>query len=49
MSAIYDFEKVYDSIKRRSLYDILLKFGVPKNLVRLFKTSLDGTQSEVKM
>ena len=26
-----DFEKVYDSIKRESLYDILIKFGVPKN------------------
>ena len=26
-----DFEKAYDSIKRESLYDILIKFGVPKN------------------
>ena len=25
------FEKAYDSIKRESLYDILIKFGVPKN------------------
>ena len=25
-----DFEKAYDSIKRESLYDILIKFGVPK-------------------
>ena len=24
-----DFEKVYDSIKRESLYDILIKFGIP--------------------
>ena len=23
------FEKAYDSIKRESLYDILIKFGVP--------------------
>ena len=29
-----DFEKAYDSIKRESLYDILIKFGVPKKLVR---------------
>ena len=28
-----DFEKTYDSIKRESLYDILIKFGVPKKLV----------------
>ena len=25
-----DFEKAYDCIKRKSLYDILIKFGVPK-------------------
>ena len=36
-----DFEKAYDSIKRESLYDILIKFGVPKKLVRLIKTSID--------
>ena len=27
-----DFEKAYDSIKIESLYDILIKFGVPKKL-----------------
>ena len=27
-----DFEKAYDSIKRESLYDILIKFDVPKKL-----------------
>ena len=42
-----DFEKAYDSIKRESLYDILIKFGVPKKLVRLINTCLDGTQSKV--
>ena len=26
-----DFEKACDSIKRESLYDILIKFGVPKS------------------
>jgi hypothetical protein len=25
-----DFEKAYDSIKRESLYDILIKFGYQK-------------------
>ena len=44
-----DFEKAYDSIKRESLYDILIKFGVPKKLVRLIKTCLDGTQSKVRI
>jgi hypothetical protein len=44
MSAIYRI-----SIKRESLYDILIKFGVPKTLVRLIKTYLDGTRSKVRI
>ena len=44
-----DFEKAYDSIKRESLYDILIKFGVPKKLVRLIKICFDGTQSKVRI
>ena len=44
-----DFEKAYDSIKIKSLYDILIKFGVPKKLVRLIKVCLDGTQSKVRI
>ena len=44
-----DFEKAYDSIKRESLFDILIKFGVPRKLVRLIKTCLDGTQSKVRI
>ena len=43
------FEKTYDSIKRESLYDILIKFGVPKKLGRLIKICLDGTQSKVRI
>ena len=31
---------------RDTLYDILIKFGVPKKLVRLIKICLDGTQSK---
>ena len=44
-----DFEKAYDSIKRESLYDILIKIGVPKKLVRIIKTCLDGAQSKVRV
>ena len=36
-----------DYIKRESLNDILIKFDVPKMLVRLIKTCLDGTQKKV--
>ena len=43
------FEKAYDSIERESLYDMLIKFCVPKTLVRLIKTCLDGTQSKVRI
>ena len=39
----------YDSIRRESLYYILIKFGVPKKLVSLIKTCLDGTQSKVRI
>jgi len=42
-----DFEKACDSIERESLYDVLIKFGVPKNLVRLIMTCLDRIQSRV--
>ena len=31
------------------MYNIQLKFGIPKKLVRLIKTCLDETQSEVKI
>ena len=44
-----DFEKAYDSIKGESLYDILIKFGVPKKLVGLFKTCIHGTQIKVRI
>ena len=31
------------------MFDILIKFGVPRKLVRLIKTCLDGTQSKVRI
>ena len=37
------------TIKSESLYNILIKFGVPKMLVRLIKTCLDRTQSKVRI
>ena len=44
-----DFEKAHDSIKRESLYYILIKFDVPKTLVTLIKTCLDGAHSKVRI
>ena len=49
MSLIQYIQLAYDSIKRESLYDILIKFGVPKTLVRLIKICLNGTQSKVRI
>jgi sorting nexin-29 len=44
-----DFKKAYDSVKREVLYNILLKFGTPKNLVRLIKLTLNGTYKKVRV
>jgi hypothetical protein len=42
-----DFKRAYDSVKREVLYNILLKFGIPKKLVRLIKMCLNETYSTV--
>jgi hypothetical protein len=47
VSAIYRLQKVYDSVKRVVLYNILLGFGMPKKLVRLIKMCLNETYSKV--
>jgi hypothetical protein len=44
-----DFRKAYDSIKREVLYNILLEFGIPKELVRLIKMCLNETYSKVRI
>jgi sorting nexin-29 len=44
-----DFKKAYDSVKREVLYNILLEFGVPKELVRLIKMCLNETYSKVRV
>ena len=32
-----DFNKIYDSVRREVLYNILIEFGIPMKLVRLIK------------
>jgi hypothetical protein len=42
-----DNKKAYVSVKREVLYNILLEFGIPKELVRLVKMCLNDTYSKV--
>jgi hypothetical protein len=42
-----DFKKVYDSVRREVLYNILIEFGIPKKLVGLIKMCLNETYSRV--
>jgi hypothetical protein len=44
-----DFKKAYDSVKGEVLYNVLLKFGIPKKLVRLIKICLNETYSKVRV
>jgi hypothetical protein len=42
-----DLQKVYDSMRREVLYNILIEFGIPMKLVRLFKMCSNETYSKV--
>jgi hypothetical protein len=44
-----DFKKFYDSVRRETLYNILIKFGVPMKVVRLIKMCLNEMYSEVRI
>jgi hypothetical protein len=44
-----DFRKAYDLVKREVLYNILLEFGIPKQLVRLIKMCLNEIYIKVRV
>jgi hypothetical protein len=43
-----DFKKVYDSVIREVLYDILDEYGIPMQLVRLTKMYLNEMYNTVE-
>jgi hypothetical protein len=43
------FKKVYDSVRRKALYNILIEFGIPRKLVGLIKMCLNETYSRVRI
>ena len=44
-----DFKKAYDSFMREVLFNIVIEFGIPMNLVRLIKMCLRETYSRVRV
>ena len=44
-----DFKKAYDSVRREVLHNILIDFGIPKKLVRLFEMCFTETYSRVRL
>jgi hypothetical protein len=46
---VWLFKKAYDSMRREVLYNILIEFGVPMELVRLIKMCLNETFSKVRI
>jgi hypothetical protein len=43
-----DFKRAYVSVRRESLYSILIEFGVPMKLVRVIKMCLHETYGKVR-
>jgi hypothetical protein len=46
---VQDFNKDYDSLSRELLYNNLIEFGVPIQLIRLIKIRLNETYSKVRI
>jgi len=42
-----DFKKVYDSVRKEVLYNIIIEFGTPMKVVRLIKMRLTETYKKM--
>ena len=49
INSLYTSRKLMISVTRDVLYNILIEFGIPMNLVRLIKMSLNETFSRVRV
>jgi len=43
------FKKAYDSVRRKVLYNILIEFFIPINLISLIKVCLTETYSRIQV
>jgi len=46
---LIDFKKAYDSVKRKTLCNILIEFGITMKVVRLIKMCLNETYNRVQV
>ena len=44
-----NFKKDYHSVRKEVLYNLLIKFGIPRKLVTLIKMCLNDTYSRVRV
>jgi hypothetical protein len=44
-----DFRKAYVSVRREVLYNIIIEFGIPRNLLRIIKMGLNETYSKIRI
>jgi hypothetical protein len=44
-----EFKKVYDSVKRKVLYNFLIEFGIPTKLLNLTKMCRNETYNRVRL
>jgi hypothetical protein len=44
-----EFKKAYDPVRREVLCNNVIEFGIPMNLIRLFKMYLNETYSRVQV